>query len=128
MSTSIPIPLTTLFANLVLSVPGTPIPTGLTDMVLAINRNVGTNSLDSEPTATFTLTAEISLDGGATWDGLISGTFVGGVFRDLKGNILEVSALETSLYGDPQSTLRQIRGSFANGPVAVSISGSLTVS
>lgn len=119
------IPLTTLSANQVVNIPSTSIGS-TTDVVLALNRNVGTASLDTTTTASIALEVDYSTDGGTTFNFLMSATVPGGViFADKAQTIrVEVSSIEITF---PPSTTH-IKGGVTNGSAAVSVSGSLTTS
>jgi len=123
MALSIAIPLHTFTASEVVTVPATNIPTGNTHAQLLINRNVGTNSLEANPAASISWFMEFSLDGGQTFgNGAGAGT-VGGLLAS-GGHVSDVG---DDLPGDPQSTLRQVRGSVTNGATTLSVSGSLNL-
>lgn len=127
---TINIPLRTLAANAVLDssvIPQMTQPVStFTDLLLVLNRNVGTASLDTTTTATLTITGEWSGDGGTTWNPGISASVPGGIiFADKAQTIRqETSSIEWQW----PVTATHVRGSVTNGSVAVSVSGNVTVS
>jgi hypothetical protein len=120
MASSISIPLQTLTPSQVVNIPSNSIPTGLTHAQLLINRNVGASPLDGAPTATLSFFMEFSQDGGSTWGSGV-GASTGG------GGALPASDIEVDLPGDPANAQRRVRGSVTNGPVSISVSGSLNL-
>jgi|SRR5579859_6458877 len=136
MST-INIPLTTLTANENLQTGTVPVAVGVTSYTLMVNRNVGTSSLDSTPSADILLWVDYSLDGGTTWnpgmnpgDRYSTSTILGGpiIVTNKQGvqTQLEQSGETTDIPGDPSSTTRAIRAGLQNGASPVSVSGTLT--
>lgn len=146
MATTVNIPLTTLAPNQVVDHTTLPaldssVPVGVTEYTLAVNRNVGTSSLDTTPSARLVIAVDYSLDGGTTWNpGLdpattphySTSTINGGVIQltnKQTGQLftVEVSQETTGIPGDPTSSTRRVRASVTNGPATVSVSGSLTI-
>jgi hypothetical protein len=123
MAASIDIPLTTLSPNQVITIPPTAVPVGVTHAQLLVNRGVGAQSLDATPAATLAFWMEFSLDGGASWGDGGGATTAGGVVPGAA-----FSDVEWDIFGDPANTQRQVRGNVTNGPVAISVSGTLNLS
>lgn len=134
--TTINIPLTTIAANAQLLTGSQTVPVGDNTYTLSINRNVGTQSLDTQTTASILIWADYSLDGGTTWNpGLdpaqvphYSTTTISGGPIVIHGAQIEVSGEEVFIPGDVNSTLRRIRAGIDNGSVPVSVSGTLVIS
>lgn len=120
---TVTIPLVTLNGTQV-SIP-VAIPQGVTWARLSIDRAVGAQSLNAQPTAQVSLLVDVSLDGLAwqpevrsTTDGGI--VIIGGVQQDT--SFVNVQPIE----GDPTSTTRLARATVTTN-MAVSLSGALSL-
>jgi hypothetical protein len=132
-----PIPLTTLSPNQVIDSSVIPQMTQsvgtFTDFQLSLNRNVGAASLDNTPTASIQLFTEWSADNQASWHGGMSAMVPGGTVWVDKAQTVrqEVFATEwpfAAALAAVGIVPTHIRGRVVNGPVSVSVSGSVTLS
>lgn len=134
---SVTIPVVTLTPNEIIDSSTTPAltqPVGVfTDFQLVVNRNAGSSPLDSTNTASIQIFTEWSADNEQTWNLGISAVIPGGpIFADKAQTIRqETSSIDwpfASALAASGIVPTHIRGRVVNGAVAVSVSGSATLS
>lgn len=128
MAIIIPIPLFALLKDVGVTIPGTPLPTGMTRAQISVDRTVGLKPLNSAPSGrTVELRYELSPDNQASWQwqGTPS-TAPSGLNLDDFGQPINTDVMSIGI--DPAAPWTHIRGIVTARGGDVSVAGTLAVS